>query len=159
MPFRFIHKAQRHRHVALQRRLDPAPPLLPHRQRPCSADILHAQRQCRFISTHSLCTTSSPRNVCRTTCVTLTSTKRPIIPGEPRKLSTRLLSVRPATSSTSFSETPSTSTHCTDPSMDWPTASSCDESLSCRRFKRAAFTSCGVSSFISAAGVPGRGLY
>jgi len=34
--------------------------------------------------------------------------------GEPRKLTTRLLSVRPAISSTSFLEMPSTSTRCTN---------------------------------------------
>src|SRR3989338_6961903 len=175
-PLGLTHDAQRHAHIVLQCGLDPAAQLCARRHDLCVAGVLHGQgkfmgRSLAHRLIHSEPDTSSPRKVWRTTCVIFTWAKRPImscnlaisgnpaISGEPGKFTTRLLSVRPANSCVSFFDTPSTSTRCVVPSIDCATTSSCSIMRSCKRFRRAAFTSCGVSSRNSAAGVPGRGLY
>ena len=76
----------------------------------------------------------------------------------PTKLTIRLLSVRPASSLTSFFDRPSTSTRCTLPTMACETSCASASMRCCRRCRRSSFTSAGVSSASSAAGVPGRGL-
>src|SRR5450759_375257 len=155
-PFRFVDDAQGDACFALQRNLEPAPQLRTGRQVLRVAGILNGQG--KFIA-HFAFATNSPRNVWRTTWVIFTSTKPPIRLAAPLKFTTRLLSVRAANSCASSFYTPSTKARCVVPSIACATAFSCSMMRPCKRFKRSALTSCGVSSRSSAAGVPGRGLY
>ena len=79
-------------------------------------------------------------------------------PAAARKFTTRLFEVRPESSRGSFLEAPSTSTRCVEPTIARLIAAACASIAACNFCSRASFTSAGVSSDSSAAGVPGRAL-
>ncbi len=85
-----------------------------------------------------------------------TRANRPISRCGPGKLTTRLFSVRPATSLASFLETPSTSTVSTVPTIASLMARALSLSRACMRCSRSFFSAMGVASGSWAAGVPGR---
>src|SRR5690606_17824282 len=100
--------------------------------------------------------TISPFSVLVMAWVMRTSIIWPIRRGWPTKFTIRLFSVRPDNSLGSRREGFSTRILWVVPSMLWLMASACSLISACRRCSRASFTSLGVSSSRSAAGVPGR---
>src|SRR5439155_607286 len=90
--------------------------------------------------------------------VTVTSTNCPTSCRGPRKLTTRLSAARPESSPASLREAPSTRMRWRVPIRLSLIPLACASIFPWSRASRARFTSCGVSSGSSAAGVPGRRL-
>jgi membrane protease subunit HflC len=86
------------------------------------------------------------------------ATSCPTSAGSPAKFTTRLFSVRPASSAGSLRDGPSTSTRCRLPTIEAEIRRACASVAACSRCSRSSLRAAGVSSLRSAAGVPGRGL-